>query len=72
MKNFYTVISSILFFFVITINPQVPFNLTPDWTSTDVSSVTTGGAFADIDQDGWLDFVVANGNDIYKLVKGWL
>jgi len=66
MKNFYTVLSSILFFFVITINPQVPFNLTPDWISTDVSSVTTGGAFADIDQDGWLDFVVANGNDILR------
>ncbi len=66
MKNFYTVISSIIFLFVITIHPQVPFNLTPDWISTDVSSVTTGGAFADIDQDGWLDFVIANGNDISR------
>jgi hypothetical protein len=66
MKNFYTVISSILFLFVITIHPQVPFSLNPDWTSTDVSSVSTGGAFADIDQDGWLDFVVANGNDISR------
>jgi hypothetical protein len=26
--------------------------------------VSTGGAFADINKDGWLDFVVANGNDI--------
>jgi hypothetical protein len=66
MKNFLTVISAILFLLVITIYPQVPFNTTPDWTSTDISSVSTGGAFADIDQDGWLDFVVANGNDISR------
>ena len=42
---------------------QVPFDQNPNWISTDVSSVSTGGAFADIDQDGWLDFVVANGNN---------
>jgi hypothetical protein len=60
------IISVILFALIIScpLSSQVPFNLSPDWTSTDVSSVTTGGAFADIDQDGWLDFVVANGNDI--------
>jgi len=50
----------------IQLQSQVPFNLTPDWISTDVSSVTTGGAFADLDMDGWLDFVVANGNDISR------
>ncbi|MDZ7622924.1 MAG: FG-GAP-like repeat-containing protein [Ignavibacteriaceae bacterium] len=42
----------------------MPFNQNPNWISTDVISVSTGGAFADIDKDGWLDFVVANGNDI--------
>ena len=51
---------------LIYLQSQVPFNLNPDWISTDISSVTTGGAFADIDQDGWLDFVVANGNDISR------
>lgn len=35
----------------------------PDWSSADMQ-VSTGGAFADINGDGWLDFVVANGNDI--------
>ena len=62
MKKF-----SSLFIFIILagyIYSQVPFPQSPDWISTDVSSVSTGGAFADIDQDGWLDFVVANGNDI--------
>jgi hypothetical protein len=59
---------SIIFFLVAfsQIYSQVPFNQTPNWISTDVSSVSTGGAFADIDQDGWLDFVVANGNDISR------
>jgi hypothetical protein len=51
-------------FAIFQIYSQVPFDQNPNWISTDVSSVSTGGAFADIDQDGWLDFVVANGNDI--------
>ena len=62
MKKFY---SLLLFFFAfVQIYPQVPFNQNPNWISTDISSVSTGGAFADINKDGWLDFVVANGNDI--------
>jgi hypothetical protein len=65
MKNFYTVISSILFLFVITIHPQVPFSTTPDWISLD-NPYSTGAAFADIDQDGWIDLVVANGNDMAR------
>ena len=45
---------------------QIPYNQTPSWISTDVTSVSTGGMFADINQDGWLDYVVANGNDIAR------
>ncbi len=45
---------------------QVPFNQNPNWISTDISNISTGGAFADIDNDGWLDFVIANGNDISR------
>ncbi|MCW8804444.1 MAG: T9SS type A sorting domain-containing protein [Ignavibacteriaceae bacterium] len=64
MKIFF----SIILFLIISsqLYSQVPFNQNPDWISTDVSSVSTGGAFADINQDGWLDFVVANGNDISR------
>jgi hypothetical protein len=62
MKKLFSII---FFLFAFSqIYSQVPFNQTPNWISTDVSSVSTDGAFADIDQDGWLDFVVANGNDI--------
>ncbi len=64
MKKFYTVISSILFLLVFTIHPQVHFNTTPDWISSDISNVSTGGAFADIDQDGGLDFIVVYRIDI--------
>ncbi len=37
----------------------------PDWTSAD-TQVSTGAALVDLDHDGWLDFVVANGNDIHE------
>lgn len=60
-KLFLILLVSFAFF---QIYSQVPFNQNPNWISTDLSSVSTGGAFADINQDGWLDFVVANGNDI--------
>jgi len=59
----------LILFFLILINKiysQVPFPQNPNWISTDITSVSTGGAFADINKDGWLDFVVANGNDISR------
>jgi hypothetical protein len=64
VKKFFPVI---LFIIISTlIYSQVPFPQSPNWISTDISSVSTGGAFADINKDGWLDFVVANGNDISR------
>jgi hypothetical protein len=42
---------------------QVPYPTTPDWISAD-TQVSTGGALVDLDRDGWLDLVVANGNDM--------
>ncbi len=39
------------------------YSSTPDWVS-DNPHYSTGGAFADFNKDGWLDFVVADGNDI--------
>ena len=38
---------------------------TPDWESID-SGVSTGAALVDLDRDGWLDLVVANGNDMIE------
>jgi hypothetical protein len=42
---------------------QDVYNSTPDWISSD-SGHGTGAALVDLDRDGWLDLVVANGNDI--------
>ena len=44
-------------------HPQDPFGSSPDWVSTD-TQVSTGAALVDLDRDGWLDLVVANGNDM--------
>ena len=42
---------------------QAVYSTTPDWVSSD-TPVSTGGALFDVDRDGWLDLVVANGNDM--------
>ena len=66
MKKISIVVSSLLVSLLFNLQAQVPFNSTPDWVSQDVFNYSTGGAFADIDQDGWLDLVVANGNDMAR------
>jgi hypothetical protein len=41
------------------------YSSTPDWIS-DNPHFSTGAEFADFNNDGWLDFVIADGNDIQK------
>jgi len=41
----------------------IPLPETPSWSSSD-NDYSTGGAFADIDGDGWIDFLTSNGNDL--------
>jgi len=42
---------------------QTVYTGVPDWISGDTRR-GTGGALVDLDRDGWVDFVVANGNDM--------
>jgi len=44
---------------------SMPYDTTPSWISAS-GDISTGGAFADLDRDGWEDLVVANGNDILR------
>ncbi len=41
----------------------IPLPGAPSWTSRD-NDYSTGGAFADVNGDGWIDLLVANGNDM--------
>ncbi|MGB9742448.1 MAG: FG-GAP-like repeat-containing protein [candidate division WOR-3 bacterium] len=42
---------------------SIPLPAVPDWSSVD-NDYSTGGAFADVDNNGFLDFCISNGNDM--------
>ncbi len=42
---------------------QIPYATSPEWESTDIESRSIGLAWVDIDNDGWLDLLTANGGD---------
>ncbi len=44
----------------------MPLGNLPTWESTPNGHYATGGAWADIDGDGWLDLVASNGNDMAR------
>lgn len=57
----------ISFFFFQPVHSQINiFNSTPDWESQPLGQYATGLGIADINNDGWDDIVVANGNDKAK------
>ena len=41
----------------------IPLPNAPSWTSNDYD-YSTGGALADVNGDGWIDFLISNGNDM--------
>ncbi len=43
---------------------EIPFETTPDWESAAQGRISTGLGLADINQDGYKDIIVADGNDI--------
>ncbi len=44
----------------------IPLDPAPFYQSTPDNHYATGGAWADVDGDGWLDMVVSNGNDMAR------
>lgn len=44
----------------------MPLETTPSYISTANGHYATGGAWADVDGDGWIDMVVSNGNDMAR------
>ena len=60
------IFSLIILFTNSVLSQTAPFNSMPDWISDALNQVATGLGVADINQDGWDDIIVANGNDIYR------
>lgn len=44
----------------------IPFDQLPTWQSSDTENYSTGAAWADINQNGLPDLVIANGNDMQR------
>ncbi|MCK4304117.1 MAG: VCBS repeat-containing protein [Candidatus Eisenbacteria sp.] len=44
----------------------MPLATSPAWQSAPDGHYATGGAWVDVDSDGWLDMVVSNGNDMAR------
>jgi hypothetical protein len=65
MKTIVSLLFSGLLLFIFPAAGQIPLPATPTWISTD-QDYSTGAALVDINQDGWLDLVVANGNDMAR------
>jgi hypothetical protein len=47
----------------------IPLPAVPSWSSSD-NDYSTGGAFADVNGDGWIDFLTSNGNDMNMNYNG--
>jgi hypothetical protein len=65
MKNCFGLVF-IVIFNLISFSQTNIFPDNPDWISQAQGHIATGLGVADINQDGWVDIIVANGNDIQR------
>jgi len=56
----------LVLFAVSAFTQDIPYNQIPDWESTPSGHIATGLGIADINNDGWKDLIVGNGNDIQR------
>ena len=68
MKNTTLFLATVLFLFLLpqTAQCDVPFDTAPGWRSNEDNFYFTGARMADIDADGYQDFISSAGNDIIK------
>lgn len=67
MRHFILTLAASVFLFAQTgISQTTIFNSTPEWISVAQGRYATGLGIADINNDGWDDIIVANGNDILR------
>jgi hypothetical protein len=59
-------ILSLLFILPIVVYSQIPFGLQPSFETNPNGHYATGLGIADINNDGWKDIIIANGNDMQR------
>ncbi len=59
-------LSALALFAALPASATIPLPPTPDWESNPNAQYGTGCGIADLDGDGWVDLVVANGNDMAR------
>lgn len=64
MKNI--ILLTIIFSIANHLIANMAYSVDPSWISTDNNQYSTGAIWADINQDGYTDLVISNGNDIQR------
>ncbi len=64
MKKY--ILLTVVFYVFIQIYGLINYSANPSWISSDSNQYSTGAIWADINQDGYSDLIISNGNDIQR------